>query len=141
MGKKRKQKKPAAAPPSDPPGAGLGGLATALKAQGLQASKATTAQPEATSSAVSPPAGDDLTGQPKLVLRRERKGRGGRTVTVLSGLRGDATHRKGLARSLRKALGCGASLEGDEVVLQGDVGPRAKAWLESRGARKVILGN
>ena len=141
MGKKRKQKRPESAPAPETPGGGLGGLAAALQAQGFAASQAAPPQPERAAAGSAPAPGGELAKQPKLVLRRERKGRGGRTVTVLGGLRGDATFRKDLARSLRKALGCGASLEGEDLVLQGDVGARAKAWLESRGAGKVVLGN
>jgi translation initiation factor 1 len=82
--------------------------------------------------------GVDLAACGKLVLRKERKGRGGKTATVLSGLRPEL--RDPVARALRHALGCGASVDGDVVVLQGDLATRAQAWLAARGARRIVLG-
>ena len=74
---------------------------------------------------------------PKAVLRKERKGRGGRTVTVVSGAHGDLA---GLAARLKKGLGCGATVEQDTIVLQGDIAARAEPLLRDLGARKVVHG-
>lgn len=75
-------------------------------------------------------------------LHRESSGRGGRTVTVVScspappgSLRGEA------ARVMRKGLGCGSHVEGEKIVLQGDIQARAEAWLAKQGVRKVVRGN
>jgi translation initiation factor 1 len=75
----------------------------------------------------------------KLVVARSRKGRGGKTVTIVSGVREAA--RETLMRELKKALGCGATTEEASIVLQGDVGDRVKPWLEARGARRVVIGS
>lgn len=89
-----------------------------------------------------PPTADPATyalGGARLVLRRERKGRAGKTVTRLTG-RGDHTLEQpepalaALARDMRKALGCGATVDAGEIVLQGDIGERAAEWLETKGA-------
>ena len=104
-------------------------LAELLRARGF------TASPES----VVEEAG--LAGQGKLLLRREKKGRGGKTVTVLSGLTLSLPARETLARELKKGLGCGAALEGDTVVLQGDIAPRAQTWLLAHGAKTVVIGN
>lgn len=90
------------------------------------------------------PASTLLTG--KLVVRREKKGRGGKTVTTVAGLRGTPDEREALAQELRKALGCGGALEEDPsgapvVLLQGDLVDRCAEWLASRGARDVRKGN
>lgn len=88
------------------------------------------------------PAGDfafDRVG--KLVLRREKKGRGGKTVTVIAGLGWRPRELDNLARALRKAFGCGSSVEGDTIILQGDMTERAQRWLSERGARQVVVGN
>lgn len=77
----------------------------------------------------------------KLVVQRERKQRGGKTVTRVRGLELAPEPRAQLARSMAKALGCGGSLDGGDVLLQGDQVTRAAEWLERRGARKVIRGN
>lgn len=77
----------------------------------------------------------------KLVLRREKKGRGGKTVTVIAGLGWRPRQLEDLARALRKAFGCGSSVEGDTVLLQGDMTERTQRWLTDRGARQVVIGN
>lgn len=74
----------------------------------------------------------------RVVLRRERKGRGGRTVTRVQGLGWDDAALAELARAMARALGCGATIEDGDVVLQGDPGERAAAWLEERGVRRVV---
>ena len=85
------------------------------------------------------PAG--LASQGKLVVRREKKGRGGKTVTVLSGLTLGPPALQALAREMKKALGCGAILEGATIVLQGDIAPRVQSWLQQHGAKQVVVGN
>ena len=77
-----------------------------------------------------------------VVLQRQRAGRGGKTVTVVS-FKGlvSAPHTEAIARALRKGLGCGSTVEGDTIVLQGDIGDRAREWFVKKGVRKVILGN
>lgn len=74
----------------------------------------------------------------KLVVRREKKGRGGKTVTRVSGL--PEAHREALAARMKKALGCGAAHEEDDVILLGDVVDRAADWLEAEGAKRVSRG-
>ncbi|MCA9575618.1 MAG: translation initiation factor [Sandaracinaceae bacterium] len=78
-------------------------------------------------------------GLGKLVLQREKKGRGGKTVTRVRGLPPDELPR--WAGDLKRALGCGATVEGDDVVLLGDLVGRAADWLTARGAKQVVRGN
>lgn len=78
---------------------------------------------------------------PKLVVRRERKGHGGKTVTRLEGVIGSTREREQAVREIKRALGCGAVLEGSDVVVQGDQSERLVAFLEQHGARRVIVGN
>jgi len=77
----------------------------------------------------------------RIVVRRERKGRGGKTVTVVQGvaLRGEALDAFG--RALKKALGCGASIEQGDVVLQGDLIDRVEDHLRKLGATNVVRGS
>ena len=77
--------------------------------------------------------------EPKVVVSRSRKGRGGKTVSIVAGVR--AAHREPFCRELKKALGCGATVEDDTIVVQGDVGDRIKTWLEARGAKKIVMAN
>jgi translation initiation factor 1 len=76
----------------------------------------------------------------KLVVAKSRKGRGGKTVTAIRGLVGTADQLEELARELKKALGVGASVEDGEVLVQGEQEKRVAAWLEAKGAKRVILG-
>ncbi len=141
MGKKKKRRSSAGpGPATEPPGAGFGGLAAALSAQGLVASAGDSGSeptPSPPESAKASSAG--LRG--KAVVRKERKGRGGKTVTVVDGA---AIKRvsdiEALARTMRKALGTGARVEGGQVVLQGDQRTAASAWLQKQGAT-VVVGN
>jgi translation initiation factor 1 len=41
---------------------------------------------------------------------------------------------------VRQALGCGGSVEGGGIALQGDQRERVRRWLEGRGVRKVTVG-
>lgn len=75
----------------------------------------------------------------KITLRRQKKGRGGKTVTHVSGL--SASARETLYKRMKKALGCGATLEGDDIVLLGSLVDRAADWLEEEGAPNVVRAN
>ncbi len=75
-----------------------------------------------------------------LVLQREKKGRAGKTATRVRGL-STAKERTHWASTLKKQLGCGAVVDGDDLILLGDVGKRAKAKLEAAGFHRVVLGN
>ena len=101
------------------------------------------AAPEPAAQDAPPPAAAsdvvDLSRAGKIVIARERKGRGGKTVTVVSGLPAGDLER--LARALRKALGCGATVENGTVVIQGEIVAPTRAWLEAHGATKIVQGN
>ena len=104
----------------------------ALAPAGAPAKKAEP-KPEPTAT----PKGDPFPA--KLVLRREKKGRGGKTVTRLSGVSAHAL--EDVAKQMKKGLGCGALVEGDDIVLLGSLVDRAAEWLEKAGAKKVVRGN
>lgn len=72
----------------------------------------------------------------KIVVRREKKGRGGKTVTRVTGV--PAPRADELLARLKKALGCGAVIEGEDLVLLGSLVDRAADWLEAEGARRVV---
>jgi translation initiation factor 1 len=54
---------------------------------------------------------------------------------------GDGEALTELARRLQRALGCGATVEDETIVLQGDLRERARDQLTAWGARRVVLGN
>jgi translation initiation factor 1 len=98
--------------------------------------------PEPSAPAATPEAEKiDFGGATKIVLRREKKGRGGKTATVVEGIKRPPSALERIARDLRHALGCGASVEDDTIVVQGDMAARIEPWLVARGAKKVVIGN
>lgn len=77
----------------------------------------------------------------KVILRREKKGRGGKTVTRVEGLLGSPALLKKTAQTLGKALGARAFVEDETVLVSGDQCQSARAWFEKAGAPRVIVGN
>lgn len=80
----------------------------------------------------------------KVRLRLESAGRSGKVVTRISGL--PPENLEAIASRLRKALGCGATVEGNDVLLLGTLAERASQWLDHAGdlrtiaSEKVTLG-
>jgi translation initiation factor 1 len=70
----------------------------------------------------------------------ERSGRGGKAVTVVEQLGVPPESLAAWLKDLKHALGCGGSVEGDALVIQGDQRPRVRAWLSERGVRRVTMG-
>jgi translation initiation factor 1 len=125
--------------PTDPPPSSLGHNPFA-GLQGLRAALPSTPEtPETTTTATAKTAPAPKDFLDKVVVRHERKGHGGKTVTVVSGIAPSA--RDALCGALKKAMGCGARVEGDDVVLQGELVERAIAFLQARGAKRVVRGS
>jgi translation initiation factor 1 len=85
-----------------------------------------------------PPGPDLPVKQPKLgrvVLRREKAHRGGKTVIVVHDFAPQITHAKieTLASQLKKACGCGGTVKGREIEIQGDQPGKIRARLEAEG--------
>ena len=70
-------------------------------------------------------------------LRLERKGRAGKAVSVIAGLRGAPEQIEGLARELKAACGAGGTVKrgaaGLEIEIQGDHRPRLEERLRNLG--------
>ncbi|MCP5321798.1 MAG: translation initiation factor [Pseudomonadales bacterium] len=77
----------------------------------------------------------------RIVVTRERKGRGGKIVTRVCGIDLDGDALEALAREMRQALGTGGAVEGDAIVLHGEQSARVTGWLAARGATRVVKGN
>jgi translation initiation factor 1 len=86
---------------------------------------------------VAAPAGRTIA---RAVVRIERAGRKGKEVTVVEHLDLPAAERDEWLKALKAALGCGGSVEGDSLVLQGDHRKRLAALLSKRGVKKVTVG-
>jgi translation initiation factor 1 len=78
---------------------------------------------------------DDPTLPRRIVakLRMEKKGRGGKTVTVVDGLPGNATFLKELCQELKRVCGTGGAVFDGGIELQGDLRDRVRAVLTAKG--------
>jgi translation initiation factor 1 len=66
-------------------------------------------------------------------LRMEKKGRGGKTVTVVYDLPNNATFLKDLAGELKRACGSGGAVVDNTVEIQGDLRDRVRDALTKKG--------
>jgi translation initiation factor 1 len=66
-------------------------------------------------------------------LRMEKKGRGGKTVTVVDGLPNNAVFLKALCAELKRACGTGGAVADGLVELQGDLRDRVRDVLTAKG--------
>lgn len=87
-----------------------------------------------------PAKAEERKGPARAVVRMERKGRGGKEVTVVEQLELPPAQLEVWLKALKGALGCGGAVEEESLVLQGDHRERLPALLESRGVRRVIVG-
>jgi translation initiation factor 1 len=125
-------KKPAATPSSP-----FGTLADALAARGFtRPAEAPAAAREPVDVEVEPPA----PAGGKVVVRRETKGRRGKTVTTVQGLSISSDARGELVRLFKTRLGTGATADGGQIVVQGDHVERVAALLEESGVTRVVRG-
>jgi translation initiation factor 1 len=81
------------------------------------------------------PAGDGV-----VRIRRETKGRGGKTVTVVTGLPGDEAALKALAGELKRRCGSGGTLKDGVLEIQGDHCDLLLAELTARGLKVKRAG-
>jgi translation initiation factor 1 len=66
-------------------------------------------------------------------LRMEKKGRAGKTVTVVDGLPQNAVFLKDLGQELKRACGTGGAVIDGAVELQGDLRERVRECLLKKG--------
>ena len=65
----------------------------------------------------------------------EKKGRGGKTATIIEGFEISDDEIDEIARTLRKKLGTGGSARGGEILIQGDRKPDVVRLLKDMGFR------
>ena len=66
-------------------------------------------------------------------LRMEKKGRGGKVVTVVYDLPQNQAFLKDLATELKRACGTGGAVSENTVEIQGDLRDRIRAVLQTKG--------
>lgn len=82
-----------------------------------------------------PPAGDGV-----VRLQRQTKGRNGKPVILITGLAMDLSALKKLAKELKAKCGVGGSIEGHDILIQGDKRDVIKPLLESKGFTVKLAG-
>lgn len=73
-------------------------------------------------------------------IRREKKGRGGKTVTVIMNLTLTPDDMKSLAKQLKQACGVGGSVKGDNIEIQGDNRDKVAQKLQQLGYATKFVG-
>lgn len=73
-------------------------------------------------------------------LQRETKGRGGKAVTIVTGVPLIGAELKALAKTLKQKCGVGGALKGENIEIQGDQRETIKAELEKLGFQVKISG-
>ncbi len=115
-------------------------LGEMLRAKGLVPAEPEREEPEPAevSEGISPDR-MDFSGIRSIVLQFEKKGHGGKRATRVSGLPFGAEELDRLARLLRKEMGCGAWVEGETLLLQGNFARRLPYWVVTKGVRGIGL--
>jgi translation initiation factor 1 len=85
-------------------------------------------EPQAGSSAANPSAARQTA---RIAL--DRKGRGGKSVTIVSGLRHDPATLEALLKRLKQQCGAGGALKDSTIEIQGDQRERVGAALAAMG--------
>src|SRR3954471_13225779 len=78
-------------------------------------------------------------GPARAVVRLERKQRRGKEVTVVEKLGLPPAELERWCRELKQTLGCGGTVEGDAIVLQGDFRKRLPDVLTARGVVRTTV--
>lgn len=75
----------------------------------------------------------------KVYIRKEKAGRGGKTVTVLMGLE-TFEERKVLLKMIQKQIGCGGTVKEDVIEIQGEKGNEIAKMLRENGYSVILSG-
>ncbi len=77
----------------------------------------------------------------KLVVRIDRRQRGGKQVTLVAGFVGTDDDLQALAKLLKNKCGVGGSAKDGEILIQGDFRQKIVDILTAEGYGKVVAGN
>ena len=76
-----------------------------------------------------------IQGTQPVRVRLERKGRKGKTVSIVTGVMSPDVGKRALLKHLKGKLGCGGAVKGAEIEIQGDQRERLVALLNELGYR------
>lgn len=103
----------------------------------LRGTMATDTEPE--NSVPAETAAGPKTAQPRLDIILDKKGRAGKTATIITGFILPDDEVNAIAADLRRALGCGGSARGGEILVQGDRRNDVLRLLTARGLKARII--
>lgn len=75
-----------------------------------------------------------------LKVVRDKKGRNGKTATIIEGFEGSRDSLEELARNLKQKLATGGSIREGEILIQGDRVNDVCAYLKKLGYKVKIIG-
>jgi translation initiation factor 1 len=73
-------------------------------------------------------------------VHRERGGRGGKTVSVIVGVKSTPPGRKALLKHLKNKLGTGGTIKGETIEIQGEQRARIVELLNELGYKAKVAG-
>ena len=73
-------------------------------------------------------------------IHRETKGRGGKCVTVITGIRHNPDMLEKIAKDLKRKCGSGGTVKNGVVEIQGDHREKIKLELEKQGYTVTLAG-
>ena len=106
----------------------------ALSGAGLPAAASTPVQPGSKKEAPAKNRG-------RVDIKRTTAGRGGKTVTLVTGFVGiGLPEKESLAKKMRNACGCGGTVKDGDIEIQGDQRETVARILTEAGFRPVLAG-
>lgn len=85
------------------------------------------------------PAEEKAPRQPRLDIILEKKGRAGKTATIITGFTLDDEQVAQIASKMKSRLGTGGSARGGEILIQGDRRKDILAFLTENGYKARII--
>lgn len=73
-------------------------------------------------------------------IHRSRAGRGGKTVSVITGVKSPPEGKKALLKYLKSKLGTGGAIKGADIEIQGEQREKIAALLNELGYKAKVAG-